>query len=50
MGLKAVVRNIPESRQVNLANDLIDRYNPDIVVITGHDRYAKVRKKLRGYK
>ena len=46
MGLKAIVRNIPESRQVNLANDLIERYNPDIVVITGHDRYDKVRKKL----
>ena len=50
MGLKAIVRNIPENRQVNLANDLIERYNPDIVVITGHDRYAKVRKKLRRYK
>lgn len=50
IGLKAIVKNIPESRQVSLANDLIERYNPDIVVITGHDRYAKVRKKLRGYK
>lgn len=39
MGLRAIVRNISESRQVNLANDLIDKYNPDIVVITGHDRY-----------
>lgn len=46
MGLKAIVRNIPENRQVNIANDLIDRYNPDIIVITGHDRYAKVRTKL----
>ena len=37
--LKAIVKNIPENRQVYLANDLIDKYNPDIVVITGHDRY-----------
>ena len=34
MGLKAIVRNIPESRQVNVANMLIDRYNPDILVVT----------------
>lgn len=46
IGLKAIVKNIPESRQVSLANELIERYNPDIVVITGHDRYDKVRKKL----
>ncbi len=50
IGLKAIVKNIPESRQVSLANELIERYNPDIVVITGHDRYDKVRKKLRRYK
>lgn len=49
MGLKAIVRNIPENRQVNIANDLVDRYNPDIIVITGHDRYAKVRTKLWRY-
>ena len=30
MGLKAIVKNIPESRQVNIANMLIDRYKPDI--------------------
>ena len=34
MGLKAIVKNIPESRQVNVANMLIDRYNPDILVVT----------------
>lgn len=50
IGLKAIVKNIPESRQVSLANELIERYNPDIVVITGHDRYDKVRKKLWRYK
>lgn len=34
MGLKAVVRNIPENRQANAVNILIDRYKPDILVIT----------------
>ena len=34
MGLKAIVKNIPKSRQVNVANMLIDRYNPDILVVT----------------
>ncbi len=34
MGLKAVVRNIPENRQANVVNILIDRYKPDILVIT----------------
>ena len=46
MGLTAIVKNISESKQVVMANELIDRYKPDIVVITGHDRYDKVRKKL----
>ena len=34
MGLKAVVRNIPENRQANVVNALIERYNPDILVVT----------------
>ena len=34
MGLKAVVRNIPENRQANVVNTLIDRYKPDILVVT----------------
>lgn len=46
MGLNAIVKNIPENRQVNLANDLIEVYKPDIIVITGHDRHDKTRKKL----
>lgn len=46
MGLTAIVKNISESKQVVMANELITRYNPDIVVITGHDRYDKVGKKL----
>ena len=34
MGLKAIVRNIPENRQANVVNALIDRYRPDILVVT----------------
>lgn len=34
MGLKAIVRNISESRQANVVNALIDRYKPDILVVT----------------
>ena len=34
MGLNAVVRNIPENRQANVVNILIDRYKPDILVVT----------------
>ncbi len=41
MGLKAVVRNIPENRQPNVVNTLIERYKPDILVVTGHDRNDK---------
>lgn len=34
MGLKAIVRNIPENRQANIVSTLIERYNPDILVVT----------------
>lgn len=34
MGLKAVVRNIPEYRQANMANRLIEQYKPDILILT----------------
>ena len=34
MGLRAIVRNIPENRQANVVNALIDRYKPDILVVT----------------
>lgn len=34
MGLKAIVKNIPENRQANVVNTLIDRYKPDILVVT----------------
>ena len=41
LGLDAIVRNVPENRQEYVIMDLLDRYKPDIVVITGHDRYDK---------
>ena len=34
MGLKAVVRNIPENRQANMISVLMDKYKPDILVVT----------------
>ena len=37
MGLKAIVKNIPEYKQPQVIGSLIKKYNPDIVVITGHD-------------
>ena len=34
MGLNAIVKNVPESKQPMVIGNLIRRYNPDIVVIT----------------
>ena len=39
--LKAVVKNIRENRQPFEIRDLLNRYNPDIVIITGHDGMIK---------
>lgn len=41
IGLEAVVRNVPENRQEYVVMDLLNRYNPDILVITGHDGMIK---------
>lgn len=41
MGLKAVVKNVPESRQAVVVGNLIERYKPDILVVTGHDGMIK---------
>lgn len=41
MGLKAIVKNIPENRQAVVVSDFIKRYRPDILVITGHDGMIK---------
>lgn len=41
MGLRAVVRSVPENRQPAVVSRLIERYKPDILVITGHDGMIK---------
>lgn len=41
--LDAIVKNIPESRQSYNVVSLIERYKPDILVITGHDSMLKKR-------
>lgn len=46
LGLNAVVRNVPENKQEYVVMDLLNRYNPDILVITGHDRYDKKRNSI----
>lgn len=38
VGLNAVVKNISEKKQPLVIKELLRRYNPDILVITGHDK------------
>ena len=37
IGLNAIVKNIPERRQPYSVASLLQRYKPDILVVTGHD-------------
>lgn len=46
-GLKAIVKNIPERRQPHVIGSLLQKYKPDILVITGHD--SMIRKGTRFY-
>ena len=41
IGLNAVVKNIPESKQPNNIRMLLEKYKPDILIITGHDSMLK---------
>lgn len=41
MGLNAVVKNISENKQKYCIKQLLERYKPDILVITGHDGMIK---------
>ena len=41
VGLNAVVKNIPEYKQPRVVRRLLEIYNPDILVITGHDGMLK---------
>ena len=45
MGLNAIVKNIPENKQHLLVKDYINKYNPDILVLTGHDGMIKTGTK-----
>ena len=45
MGLNAVVKNIPENKQHLIVKDYISKYNPDILVLTGHDGMIKTGTK-----
>ena len=53
MGLNAIVKNIPENKQSKMVKQLLMIYNPDILVITGHDAYYRKRgteNELASYK
>ena len=41
MGIKAIVKNIPENKQPMVVYNLLKYYKPDILVITGHDGMLK---------
>ena len=41
LGLNAIVKNIPENEQYLHVYNLLNRYKPDILVITGHDGMIK---------
>ena len=41
MGLNAIVKNIAENRQSKVVVPLLNKYNPDILIITGHDAMLK---------
>ncbi len=49
LGLNAIVKNIPEYRQPRVVFQLLKAYQPDILVITGHDRNDKRRNRLLQY-
>lgn len=37
LGIRAVGKNIPETRMPDVLRDLLDEFQPDILIITGHD-------------
>ena len=41
LGLNAIVKYMPEYRQPRVVYQLLESYNPDILVITGHDGMIK---------
>lgn len=45
MGLKAIVKNVPENKQYLVVKDYINKYTPDVLVLTGHDGMIKTGTK-----
>jgi spore coat assembly protein len=41
MGINAIVRNISETRQPFVVQELLTKYKPDVLVVTGHDGMIK---------
>ena len=41
LGLNAVVKNVAENRQPLVIRSLLERYEPDVLVLTGHDGMIK---------
>jgi len=41
MGINAVVKNVSETRQPFVVKGLLNKYEPDILIITGHDGMIK---------
>ncbi len=41
IGLNAIVRSMPERKQPIMISSMLQRYNPDILVLTGHDGMIK---------
>ncbi len=41
VGVNSIVKNIPEYKQPKVVRHLLEIYNPDILVITGHDGMLK---------
>lgn len=41
LGINAVVKSVTESRQPIVMQNLLNKYNPDVLVITGHDGMIK---------
>ncbi len=44
MGLDAIVKYIPENKQPIFVEKLLEKYDPDILIITGHDGLIKKQK------
>lgn len=41
IGLDVIVKNIPENKQPQVISGLLSKYNPDILIVTGHDGMIK---------